>query len=177
MTKSGTRRGLALGQRPSKRGGRFSANAAIPSSRSWEANAARSSASISAPASGPSALAAATRLSARLWPCTVSGASAAISCARSRAAVSGSSANAGRARRDGFLRIDRTAGEQEVARRTLADEHREPRMLVGLRRMPSRPPGMASRASGPATRMSHATASCMPAPIAGPWIAAITGAG
>ena len=37
--------------------------------------------------------------------------------------------------------------------------------------------GDRERASGPATRRSHATASCMPAPIAGPWIAAITGAG
>ena len=43
--------------------------------------------------------------------------------------------------------------------------------------MPSRPPGIASRAPSAATRMSHATASCMPAPIAGPLIAAITGAG
>ena len=33
------------------------------------------------------------------------------------------------------------------------------------------------RAPGTATRRSHATASCMPAPIAGPLIAAITGAG
>ena len=63
-----------------------------------------------------------------MWPCTVSGASPAISCrqlARGGERVVGQPLD--EADDDGFLSIDRTAGEQEVACRALTDEHREPR--------------------------------------------------
>ena len=49
------------------------------------------------------------------------------------------------------------------------------RMVHGFTAMPSRAVGIANVASGAATRRSQASASCAPAPMAGPLTAAITG--
>ena len=81
----------------------------------------------SAIAAGSSAPACATRFNACLWPWTLSGASAAISAARSSAVADASSRTAGRSPISrGLVDGHRASGEQEVPRRALADEHREP---------------------------------------------------
>ena len=50
-------------------------------------------------------------------------------------------------------------------------------MFGPLNRTPRRAAGIPNVACGATTRRSHATASCMPAPSAAPFTAAITGAG
>ena len=75
-------------------------------------------------------------------------------------------------------RVDGAAREQEVARRALADElRRAARCCARSGGCRACRPGSRGARPSAATRTSHATASCMPAPIAGPLIAAITGAG
>src|SRR5438552_1662229 len=150
----------------------------MPSRRSSLANARASRSAMAARAPSPSHCASATRFNARLCPRTVSGADAAISPASASAAPNASWSTY-------CTRPIRSASSASTVRPASRKSRAAPwptswarrQMLRALRWMPNLPPGMARRAPSAATRKSHATASCIPAPIAGPLIAATTGAG
>src|SRR5262249_33773198 len=120
-----------------------------------------------------------TRLRARLWPCTVGGANSAISSASSSAATNASgtrrctsptaAASSASSVRAASRRSRAAPWPTSAARRCT---------LGGLRKTPRRAAGGGNVALNAATRRAHATASCMPAPIAGPLQGAATrGAG
>ena len=97
----------------------------MPSCRSSLANAAASSAPISSRASAASHCASATRLSARLWPWTVSGADAAISPAIASALPARRRRALHDPERDRLVDVDDRPASRK-SRAPLPDEQREP---------------------------------------------------